>query len=142
MRDTEEQLTQEQYTEERHFEKGRISKEHSSKEHFSKEPSSKDYPSELYPLERHTEGHLTEVEQSRVIEMAWEDRTPFEAIEDLYGLPEKEVIKLMRQNLKHKTFKNWRARVSGRKTKHKTLRPAGVERGYCPSQYKPQSANK
>lgn len=132
MRDTEEQLTQEQYTEERHFEKGRI----------LKEPSSKDYPSELYPLERHTEGHLTEVEQSRVIEMAWEDRTPFEAIEDLYGLPEKEVIKLMRQNLKHKTFKNWRARVSGRKTKHKTLRPAGVERGYCPSQYKPQSANK
>lgn len=132
MRDTEEQLTQEQYTEERHFEKGRI----------LKEPSSKDYPSELYPLERHTEGHLTEVGQSRVIEMAWEDRTPFEAIEDLYGLPEKEVIKLMRQNLKHKTFKNWRARVSGRKTKHKTLRPAGVERGYCPSQYKPQSANK
>jgi uncharacterized protein (TIGR03643 family) len=137
MRDTEEQLTQEQYTKERHFEKGRI-----SKEHLSKEPSSKDYPSELYPLERHTEGHLTEVDQSRVIEMAWEDRTPFEAIEDLYGLPEKEVIKLMRQNLKHKTFKNWRARVSGRKTKHKTLRPAGVERGYCPSQYKPQSANK
>jgi|GEM_PF-587258 uncharacterized protein (TIGR03643 family) len=142
MRDTEEQLTQEQYTEERNFEKGHLSLDKLSNGHLSKEPSSKDYPSELYPLERHTEGHLTEVEQSRVIEMAWEDRTPFEAIEDLYGLPEKEVINLMRQNLKHKTFKNWRARVSGRKTKHKTLRPAGVERGYCPSQYKPQSANK
>ena len=132
----------EQYTEERNFEKGHLSLDKLSNGHLSKEPSSKDYPSELYPLERHTEGRLTEVEQSRVIEMAWEDRTPFEAIEDLYGLPEKEVIKLMRQNLKHKTFKNWRARVSGRKTKHKTLRPAGVERGYCPSQYKPQSANK
>ena len=142
MRDTEEQLTQEQYTEERNFEKGHLSLDKLSNGHLSKEPSSKDYPSELYPLERHTEGRLTEVEQSRVIEMAWEDRTPFEAIEDLYGLPEKEVINLMRQNLKHKTFKNWRARVSGRKTKHKTLRPAGVERGYCPSQYKPQSANK
>ena len=142
MRDTEEQLTQEQYTEERNFEKGHLSLDKLSNGHLSKEPSSKDYPSELYPLERHTEGHLNEVEQSRVIEMAWEDRTPFEAIEDLYGLPEKEVINLMRQNLKHKTFKNWRARVSGRKTKHKTLRPAGVERGYCPSQYKPQSANK
>ena len=142
MRDTEEQLTQEQYTEERNFEKGHLSLNKLSNGHLSKEPSSKDYPSELYPLERHTEGRLTEVEQSRVIEMAWEDRTPFEAIEDLHGLPEKEVIKLMRQNLKHKTFKNWRARVSGRKTKHKTLRPAGVERGYCPSQYKPQSANK
>lgn len=137
MRDTEQQLTQE-----RNFEKGHLSLDKLSNGHLSKEPSSKDYPSELYPLERHTEGRLTEVEQSRVIEMAWEDRTPFEAIEDLYGLPEKEVIKLMRQNLKHKTFKNWRARVSGRKTKHKTLRPAGVERGYCPSQYKPQSANK
>jgi len=43
---------------------------------------------------------LTEEQESRVIEMAWEDRTPFEAIERSYGLPEKEVIKLMRKNLK------------------------------------------
>lgn len=85
---------------------------------------------------------LDEEQQSRVIEMAWEDRTPFEAIEKLFGLPEKEVIKLMRKNLKQKTFKNWRARVSGRKTKHASLRPEGVDRGYCPSQYKVKSANK
>ncbi len=147
MRYREEQHTEEQYTEQRNFEKehffeGNSSNGYVSKGHLSKEHSSKDYPSELYPLARCTKGYLTEVEQSRVIEMAWEDRTPFEAIENLYGLPEKEVIKLMRQNLKHKTFKNWRARVSGRKTKHKSLRPAGVERAYCPSQYKPQSANK
>jgi uncharacterized protein (TIGR03643 family) len=120
----------------------RYIEEQHTEERAPKERPSKEHPTEIYPLERQTKGRLTEVEQSRVIEMAWEDRTPFEAIETLYGLPEKEVIKLMRQNLKHKTFKNWRARVSGRKTKHKILRPAGVERGYCPSQYKPKSANK
>lgn len=85
---------------------------------------------------------LTEEQESRVIEMAWEDRTPFEAIERLFGLPEKDVIKLMRKNLKQKTFKNWRERVSGRKTKHASLRPEGVDRGYCPSQYKYKGANK
>lgn len=73
---------------------------------------------------------------SRIIEMAWEDRTPFEAIEALYGVSEPEVIALMRENLKRKTFNNWRQRVSGRKTKHIKLRPKGVERGYCPTQYK------
>ncbi len=80
---------------------------------------------------------LTDTERSRVIEMAWEDRTPFEAIEKLYGLPEKQVIHLMRRELKQKAFKNWRARVSGRKTKHQALRSPAIERGYCKSQYKP-----
>ncbi|CUS48023.1 MAG: TIGR03643 family protein [Idiomarinaceae bacterium HL-53] len=79
---------------------------------------------------------FTEADVSRVIEMAWEDRTPFEAIEALYGLPEPEVIKLMRAELKPKAFKNWRARVSGRNTKHKAMRPKEVDRGYCPTQYK------
>ena len=79
---------------------------------------------------------LDEVSRSRVIEMAWEDRTPFDAIEILYGLSEPEVISLMRSSLKRKTFNNWRQRVSGRKTKHKKLRPAGIIRGYCPTQYK------
>ncbi|MBT0586245.1 TIGR03643 family protein [Alteromonas oceanisediminis] len=74
---------------------------------------------------------------SRVIEMAWEDRTPFEAIEDLYGLSEPQVIALMRANIKRKTFNNWRARVSGRNTKHLKLRSPDVDRGYCPTQYKP-----
>ncbi|WP_218354168.1 TIGR03643 family protein [Alteromonas lipotrueiana] len=85
---------------------------------------------------------LSQTAVSRVIEMAWEDRTPFEAIERLYGLPEKQVIVLMRQQLKRSAFNNWRARVSGRQTKHLKLRPAEIERGYCPSQYKPQGANK
>ncbi len=54
----------------------------------------------------------------RVIEMAWEDRTPFAAIELQYGLSEKEVISLMRREMKSSSFKMWRKRVSGRKTKH------------------------
>lgn len=75
-------------------------------------------------------------EKSRIIEMAWEDRTPFEAIEKQFGLPEQAVIRLMRRTLKPRSFKNWRARVSTRKTKHTKLRPAGIDRGYCPTQYK------
>ena len=54
----------------------------------------------------------------RIIEMCWEDRTPFEAIEYQFGLKEKEAIKIMRNNLKSKSFKIWRQRVYGRKTKH------------------------
>lgn len=54
----------------------------------------------------------------RVIEMAWEDRTPFEAIEFQFGLSEPQVIALMRQSMKASSFKLWRKRVSGRKTKH------------------------
>jgi uncharacterized protein (TIGR03643 family) len=73
---------------------------------------------------------------SRIIEMAWEDRTPFEAIEKLYGLTEPKVIELMRKELKGKTFKNWRARVSGRNTKHLKRRSPDVKRGYCKTQYK------
>ncbi|WP_044407896.1 TIGR03643 family protein [Thiomicrospira microaerophila] len=72
----------------------------------------------------------------RVIEMAWEDRTPFEAIQTNYGLNESQVIKLMRRALKPGSFRAWRARVSGRKTKHLALRSPAVSRGYCPTQYK------
>lgn len=54
----------------------------------------------------------------RIIEMAWEDRTPFAAIETNYGLSEKQVIALMRREMKQSSFKMWRKRVTGRKTKH------------------------
>jgi len=73
---------------------------------------------------------------SRIIEMAWEDRTPFEAIEQLYGLNESAVIRLMRQTLNPKSFKLWRKRVTGRKTKHLALRSFEFGRAYCPQQYK------
>ena len=71
---------------------------------------------------------LTAGDIGRVIEMAWEDRTPFEAINRQYGLSEAEVIALMRAELKQSTFKRWRARVSGRKTKHLKLRSGAVSR--------------
>mgnify|MGYP001043076696 CR=1 FL=1 len=54
----------------------------------------------------------------RIIEMAWEDRTPFEAIEFQFGIKENEVRKIMRTNMKESSFKMWRERVKGRKTKH------------------------
>ncbi|WP_339461554.1 TIGR03643 family protein [Nodularia spumigena] len=54
----------------------------------------------------------------RIIEMAWEDRTPMEAIEAQFGLQEKQVIALMRQQMKESSFKMWRERVTKRKTKH------------------------
>lgn len=54
----------------------------------------------------------------RIIEMAWEDRTPFEAIEYQFGLKENDVRKIMRENLKRSSFELWRERVKGRKTKH------------------------
>ena len=79
---------------------------------------------------------LSAPDHSRVIEMAWEDRTPFEAIERLYRLPEAAVIRLMRRSLKPKAFRNWRQRVSGRVTKHGARRDPSVSRGYCVAQYK------
>ena len=55
----------------------------------------------------------------RIIEMAWEDRTPFEAIEHQFGIKENDVREIMRSNLKRTSFLMWRKRVKGRKTKHK-----------------------
>ena len=81
---------------------------------------------------------LDAVQLSRVIEMAWEDRTPFEAIEHSYALNETAVIKLMRQELKPSSFRLWRQRVTSRVTKHQTKRPFDVGRAYCKSQYKPR----
>jgi uncharacterized protein (TIGR03643 family) len=68
--------------------------------------------------------------------MAWEDRTPFEAIQQLFALNESALIVLMRGHLKARSFRLWRQRVTGRKTKHLHLRSAHVNRAYCPTQYK------
>jgi len=62
------------------------------------------------------------IDIDRIIEMCWEDRTPFEAIEYQFSLKEEDAIKIMRQNLKSKSFKVWRKRVSGRNTKHMALK--------------------
>jgi len=79
---------------------------------------------------------LDDAQVSRVIEMAWEDRTPFGAIEHSYGLNEAGVIKLMRQTLKPSSFRLWRQRVSNRATKHQAKRGFDVGRAYCKTQYK------
>ncbi len=71
---------------------------------------------------------LTEADISRIIEMAWEDRTSFEAIEHQFGLNESAVIRLMRTEMKASSFKMWRKRMSARVTKHAALRASGVYR--------------
>lgn len=86
---------------------------------------STDYKEE-YNLESH--------EADRIIGMAWEDRTPFEAIEVQFGLSEDEVIDFMRRNLQEKSFRRWRRRVSGRETKHRKLRKDEVNRFVSPAQ--------
>ena len=65
---------------------------------------------------------LSEKDIDRLIEMAWEDRTPFEAIELQYNLKENEVRQLMRKHMKRSSFIMWRKRVKSRKTKHLSLR--------------------
>jgi len=65
---------------------------------------------------------------SRIIEMAWEDRTPFDAIESQYGLNEQGVKRLMRINLKSSSYKLWRKRVQGRSTKHLAKREFTIGR--------------
>jgi len=67
-------------------------------------------------------------EISRIVEMAWEDRTPFEAIELQFGLKENDIREIMRNEMKSSSFKMWRKRVSGRKTKHFSLRSKEVNR--------------
>ena len=65
---------------------------------------------------------------SRIIEMAWEDRTPFEAIKNEFGLDQSQVKKIMKKELKAGSFLVWEKRVRGRKTKHGSLRDFKVGR--------------
>jgi uncharacterized protein (TIGR03643 family) len=82
---------------------------------------------------------LSEADLSRLIEMAWEDRTPFDAIGQNFGLSEPQVIAIMRRELKRPSFNLWRKRVTGRATKHLALRSKLVTRAYCATQYKHKS---
>ena len=75
-------------------------------------------------------------EESRIIEMAWEDRTPFEAIFSQFGLKEPQVVSLMKRRLRPRSYKLWRERVNGRTSKHLKIRNPEISRGYCPTQYK------
>ena len=78
---------------------------------------------------------LSPIDKDRVIGMAWEDRTPFEAIKFQFDLSEGEVIKLMRTTLKRKSFNLWRKRVnSGVSQKHLKKRSADIDRFKCTRQ--------
>lgn len=77
---------------------------------------------------------LDDLDKDRIIEMAWEDRTTFEAIQMQFGLKEQEVIELMRTEMKPSSFRMWRARVQGRKTKHEKLRDFAKGRFKCSRQ--------
>lgn len=78
--------------------------------------------------------NLNGIEIDRIIEMAWEDRTTFDAIKFQFGLKEQDVINLMRKEMKPKSFKMWRERVQGRKTKHEKLRGFSKGRFKCSRQ--------
>ncbi|MDT0540832.1 MULTISPECIES: TIGR03643 family protein [Croceitalea] len=84
---------------------------------------------------------FTERELDRIIEMAWEDRTPFEAITFQFGISEQETIEIMRREMKPSSFRMWRKRVQGRATKHAKLRGGEVDRFKC-SRQKNISGNK
>lgn len=71
---------------------------------------------------------LSEADTARIIEMAWEDRTPFESIELQFGLNEAAVVKLMRAQMKPSSFRMWRKRMAGRLTKHSKRSPLDVPR--------------
>jgi uncharacterized protein (TIGR03643 family) len=78
---------------------------------------------------------MTDADIDRCIEMAWEDRTPFEAIYQQFGLTEADVIKLMRQELQRSSFSRWRKRVnSGVSQKHLTKRSPEIKRFRCSRQ--------
>ena len=77
---------------------------------------------------------FSERELDRIIEMAWEDRTPFEAIKYQFNISEQQTIELMRKHMKPSSFKMWRKRVQGRKTKHALKRSPSVDRFRCSRQ--------
>jgi uncharacterized protein (TIGR03643 family) len=84
---------------------------------------------------------FSEMDKDRIIEMAWEDRTTFDAIKFQFHIKEQDVIDLMRQELKPSSFKRWRKRVQGRATKHEKLRSFITGRFKC-SRQKQISLNK
>jgi uncharacterized protein (TIGR03643 family) len=82
--------------------------------------------------------HLTEADISRIIMMAWEDRTSFDAIQQQFGLTPGDVIKLMRREMKSRSFKMWRKRTAGRTTKHEAHFNQ-TERGKQPRRFRAKS---
>lgn len=85
-------------------------------------------------MNRDLYNHLSTDDVSRIIQMAWEDRTSFDAIERQFGLTPNQVIQLMRREMQPSSFKMWRERTVGRDTKHEAKRGFAVGRFRCPDQ--------
>jgi len=98
--------------------------------HYSDLPSPMAYVQATEDLEE----ELSPEEIDRIIEMAWEDRTPFEAIEAQFGLKEADVKKLMKKELKFSSYKLWRERVENCQTKHAKKRVSEITRFKCKQQ--------
>ena len=79
----------------------------------------------------HPNKNFSDVDIDRIIEMAWEDRTPFDAIRFQFGLTEADVKALMKKELKFRSYKLWRKRVENCKTKHLAKRVSGIDRFKC-----------
>ncbi|WP_269226177.1 TIGR03643 family protein [Flavobacterium eburneipallidum] len=84
-----------------------------------------------YPIPLPTKESLSEIAIDRIIEMAWEDRTPFDAIKFQFGLTEADVKALMKKELKFSSYKLWRKRVENCKTKHQAKRSENIDRFKC-----------
>jgi uncharacterized protein (TIGR03643 family) len=80
--------------------------------------------------------NFTEADISRIIEMAWEDRTSLDAIFRVYNLKEDKLKLLMKKNLKLNSYKLWRKRMKNSNLRHESLRSDEVTRAYCPQQHK------
>lgn len=83
------------------------------------------------PIAEIDNSELNEIQIDRIIEMAWEDRTPFDAIKFQFGLAEADVKALMKKQLKFSSYKLWRKRVENCKTKHANKRAEGIDRFKC-----------
>tara|TARA_B100001564_G_scaffold168840_1_gene141864 strand:+ start:590 stop:865 length:276 start_codon:yes stop_codon:yes gene_type:complete len=78
--------------------------------------------------------NLSDADEDRIIQMCWEDRTPFDVIIKQFELSEKEIISVMRNNLKRSSFIRWRKRVDNRRTKHTVLSSSEKKRFKSKSQ--------
>jgi uncharacterized protein (TIGR03643 family) len=99
--------------------------------HYSDLPSPQAY---MKQTERNKQKELTDADIDRIIEMAWEDRTPFDAIEVQFGLKEADVKALMKKELKFSSYKRWRERVEACATKHAKKRSGEISRFKCDRQ--------
>ena len=95
--------------------------------HYSDLPS----PMAYMTRSKQDDTRLSDVDKDRIIEMAWEDRTPFDAIKNQFGLTESDVRKLMKSELKFSSYKRWRARVESCQTKHAKKRNEDIDRFKC-----------